>query len=145
MLCPFCKCSETKVLETRTSETSIRRRRECLECGNRFTTFETFELPTVVVKRDGTRQEFDRNKIISGLQRACRKRPVSSDQMHAIATEVDRELRGMTLSEIPTETIGDIVMSKLKNLDEVAYVRFASVYRDFTDTGDFIRLINESK
>jgi len=145
MRCPYCHNPESKVLDSRPIDNSIRRRRECLGCGNRFTTYETTDQPMIVVKRDGTRQDFERNKIISGLQRACRKRPVNAETMVALTDEIERELYNLGLGEIPTEKIGEIVLSKLKSLDEVAYVRFASVYRDFQNTDDFIRLINSQE
>ncbi|MDR2606175.1 MAG: transcriptional regulator NrdR [Oscillospiraceae bacterium] len=142
MRCPYCHNPESKVLDSRPVDNSIRRRRECLACGNRFTTYETTDQPLIVVKRDGTRQDFERSKIISGLQRACRKRPVSADAMMTLTDEIERELYNLGLGEIPTEKIGELVIGKLKSLDEVAYVRFASVYRDFQTTDDFVRLIN---
>ncbi|MDR2360665.1 MAG: transcriptional regulator NrdR [Oscillospiraceae bacterium] len=144
MRCPFCSHPESKVLDSRPVENSIRRRRECLECGNRFTTFETTDQPMTVVKKDGTRQDFERTKLMSGLQRACRKRPVSSEMMIRITDEIERELHSVNKNEIPTNEIGKLVMSKLKSLDEVAYVRFASVYLEFNDVKDFVEHINEA-
>ncbi|MDR3150008.1 MAG: transcriptional regulator NrdR [Oscillospiraceae bacterium] len=143
MRCPFCAHPESKVLDSRPVENSIRRRRECLECGNRFTTYETTDQPMIVVKKDGTRQDFERTKLMSGLQRACRKRPVSSEMMIKVTDEIERELHSLNKSEIPTNEIGKLVMNKLKNLDEVAYVRFASVYLEFNDVKDFVEHIKE--
>ncbi len=132
MKCPYCGYKESKVVDSRPAEegSSIRRRRECLSCGKRFTTYETVEsLPMVVVKRDGSRQSFDRRKLVNGMLRACEKRPVSVAQLEKIGEEIEQELQNSLEREISTEHVGELVMDKLKGLDEVAYVRFASVYR----------------
>ncbi len=141
MKCPYCGYAESKVIDSRPAEegSTIRRRRECLACGKRFTTYEIMErLPLVVVKRDGSRQSFDRVKVINGLVRACEKRPVTLSQLEAIADEIEAELQGALEREISTEEIGEMVMERLKDLDEVAYVRFASVYRQFKDIHTFM-------
>ena len=141
MKCPFCGYVDSKVIDSRPAEdgTTIRRRRECLDCQKRFTTYEIIErMPLVVIKRDGSRQSFDRVKIINGMVRACEKRPVSVAQIEAVADEVEQELRGRLESEVQSERIGEMVMSRLKDLDEIAYVRFASVYRSFKDIETFM-------
>ena len=141
MKCPFCGYTESKVIDSRPAEefTTIRRRRECLECGKRFTTYETIErLPLVVVKRDGSRQSFDKVKLINGMVRACEKRPVTLKQLETIAEEIEQELQGDLDREIKTEEIGEMVMDRIKDIDEVAYVRFASVYRSFKDINTFM-------
>lgn len=141
MKCPYCGYAESKVIDSRPAEegSTIRRRRECLACSKRFTTYEIMErLPLVVVKRDGSRQSFDRTKVINGLVRSCEKRPVTLGQLEAIADEIESELQGALEREISTAEIGEMVMSRLKDLDEVAYVRFASVYRQFKDINTFM-------
>ena len=141
MKCPNCGCTESKVLDSRSTEEglAIRRRRECLECQKRFTTYERVEeIPLMVVKKDGSRQVFDRSKILNGIVRACEKRPVSLSQMENTTSEIETELMNLGQSEITSDQIGNVVMEKLKNLDEVAYVRFASVYRQFKDVGTFM-------
>ena len=141
MKCPFCGHLDSKVVDSRPAEdgTSIRRRRECLECRKRFTTFEIMEsLPVVVIKRDGSRQSFDKMKLINGMLRACEKRPVSLSQLEQIADEIEQELQSGLEREISTVNIGEMVMSRLKDVDEVAYVRFASVYRSFKDINTFM-------
>lgn len=141
MKCPYCGYAESKVIDSRPAEegSTIRRRRECLACRKRFTTYEIIErMPLVVVKRDGSRQSFDRVKVINGLVRACEKRPVSLSQLEAIADEIESELQGALEREISTSEIGEMVMVRLKDLDEVAYVRFASVYRQFKDIHTFM-------
>ena len=141
MKCPFCGFLESKVIDSRPAEegASIRRRRECLACQKRFTTYELVEhLPLVVVKRDGSRQSFDRAKLINGLVRACEKRPVSLAQLEKIADEIEQELQSALEREVSTIEIGEMVMKRLKNVDEVAYVRFASVYRSFKDINTFM-------
>lgn len=141
MKCPFCGHAESKVIDSRPADegTSIRRRRECLGCGKRFTTYETVErMPLVVVKRDGSRQTFDRIKLINGMVRACEKRPVALQEIEKIADDIELELMGKLDHEISTEHIGNLVMDRLKNIDEVAYVRFASVYRQFKDIDTFM-------
>ena len=152
MKCPFCGYADSKVIDSRPAEdgNTIRRRRECLDCQKRFTTFEVIErMPLVVIKRDGSRQSFDRVKIINGLVRASEKRPVSMSQIEKVADEVEQELRGRLETEVQSERIGEMVMQRLKQLDEVAYVRFASVYRSFKDIETFMeelsKILNEKK
>ena len=146
MKCPHCGFQESKVVDSRHSEdgTSIRRRRECLNCQKRFTTYETVEsLPIIVVKRDNSRQPFDRNKIMNGMLRACEKRPVSMQDLENAVNEIESLVQNSLEREITTEFIGEQVMEKLKNLDEVAYVRFASVYRQFKDIHSFMQELNK--
>ena len=141
MKCPFCGFLESKVIDSRPAEegTPIRRRREGLACQKRFTTSETIEhLPLVVVKRDGSRQQFDRVKLINGMVRACEKRPVSLSQLESIADEIEQELQSALEREVSTVDIGEMVMKRIKLIDEVAYVRFASVYRSFKDINTFM-------
>ena len=141
MKCPYCGYAESKVIDSRPAEegSTIRRRRECLACRKRFTTYEIMErLPLVVVKRDGSRQSFDRVKVINGLVRACEKRPIALSQLEEIADDIENELQGALEREITTAEIGEMVMTRLKDLDEVAYVRFASVYRQFKDINTFM-------
>ena len=140
MKCPFCGFLESKVIDSRPAEegSTIRRRRECLACQKRFTTYEIIEhLPLVVVKRDGSRQTFDRVKLINGMVRACEKRPVTLAQLEKIADEIEQELQSALEREISTVDIGEMVMKRMKEVDEVAYVRFASVYRSFKDINTF--------
>jgi transcriptional repressor NrdR len=142
MKCPFCDYSGTKVLDSRpvNDNQSIRRRRECEKCTRRFTTFETVEeTPLMVVKKDGSREEFSRDKLLRGLIRACEKRPVSVEQLDAIVEAAERELRQTASTEISSRDIGEFVMSQLYHVDEVAYVRFASVYRQFKDIDMFMK------
>lgn len=146
MKCPFCNFSESKVVDSRPADdgASIRRRRECLSCTKRFTTYETVEsLPMVVVKKDGSRQSFDRRKVLGGMIRACEKRPVPLAELERIADEIEQELQNGLDREITTESIGEIVMEKLRNVDQVAYVRFASVYRQFKDIDTFMTELNK--
>ena len=141
MKCPFCGFTDSKVIDSRPAEdgTTIRRRRECLECQKRFTTYEIIErMPLVVIKRDASRESFDKVKIINGVIRACEKRPVTMTQIENLADDIELELRGRLESEVKSETIGEMVMARLKDLDEVAYVRFASVYRSFKDINTFM-------
>jgi len=141
MRCPFCGHSEGKVVDSRASKEgdSIRRRRECLTCGRRFTTYERIEeVAQMVIKKDGRREPFDRWKIKSGILKACEKRPISLDQVEALIDDVERTLFNTTEHEVSTEAIGAAVMERLKDLDEVAYVRFASVYRQFKDLNEFM-------
>jgi len=140
MRCPFCGYAESKVIDSRPAEegATIRRRRECLACQKRFTTYEIMErLPLVVVKRDGSRQTFDKIKVMNGMLRACEKRPVSLQALEKIADEIEQELQNSLEREVSTTEIGEMVMNKLKHVDEVAYVRFASVYRQFKDVNTF--------
>ena len=141
MRCPYCGYQESKVVDSRHSadNTSIRRRRECLSCQKRFTTYETVEsLPMVVVKKDNSRQSFDRNKILNGMVRACEKRPVSMADLEQAVDEIEQIIQNSLDREVSTEHIGELVMERLKPLDEVAYVRFASVYRQFKDINSFM-------
>ena len=146
MKCPFCGHPESKVIDSRPADenASIRRRRECLACGKRFTTYETVEcLPIVVIKKDGSRQSFDRQKVLRGLIRACEKRPVSLAELERIADEIEQELQNSMEREIRTADIGEKVMERLRSVDQVAYVRFASVYRQFKDIDTFMAELNK--
>ena len=146
MRCPFCNYSESRVIDSRPAEegTTIRRRRECLSCQKRFTTYEIIErLPLVVIKRDGSRQTFDKMKVINGMLRACEKRPVPVDSLQKAADEIQQELQNSLEREITSTEVGELVMRKLKDLDEVAYVRFASVYRQFKDINTFMSELNK--
>jgi transcriptional repressor NrdR len=152
MKCPFCGQTESRVVDSRPTDenVSIRRRRECEHCGKRFTTYETIEsLPVVVIKRDGSRQSFDRQKLLHSILRACDKRSVTLKQMEDLATEIELGLQNHLEREISSAQIGEQVMDGLRRIDEVAYVRFASVYRQFTDVSTFLtevnRLITERK
>ena len=141
MKCPYCGYSESKLIDSRPAEegTTIRRRRECLACSRRFTTYEIMErMPLVVIKRDGSRQAFDKMKIMNGMIRACEKRPVPLADLEAVADGIEAELQSSLEREISTTEIGEMVMTKLKDMDEVAYVRFASVYRQFKDINTFM-------
>ena len=141
MKCPFCAFLEDKVVDSRESKDgdSIRRRRECLSCGKRFTSYERIdEIPYMVVKKDGSRQEFSRNKIMAGLRRACEKRPISTTQLESIVDLAEKHVQDSTDREIPTSEIGKLIMRRLKELDKVAYVRFASVYLEFEDVSEFM-------
>ena len=146
MKCPYCGDQESKVVDSRHSEDgqSIRRRRECLSCQKRFTTYETVEcLPMVVIKRDNSRQSFDRNKVLNGMLRACEKRPVAMADLELAADEIEQSIQNSLDREVSTARIGELVMERLKPLDEVAYVRFASVYRQFKDINSFMRELNK--
>jgi transcriptional repressor NrdR len=141
MRCPHCGYREDKVVDSRATqeESAIRRRRECLKCGKRFTTYEYVEeVSLMVIKKDGRREPFDRKKMLSGIIRACEKRPVSMEKMEEIATQVERTIQKKSDREVSASKIGELVMEKLKQLDDVAYVRFASVYRQFKDVGQFM-------
>lgn len=141
MHCPFCHFEESKVIDTRSTEegSAIRRRRECISCKNRFTTYEKIEeIPLIVVKKDGTRESFNRNKVLNGLIRACEKRPVSLDQIEQLVDHIETYLNNSMEKEVASQLIGEMIMNALKELDEVAYVRFASVYRQFKDINTFI-------
>lgn len=145
MKCPYCDYIGTKVLDSRPANDSksIRRRRECEKCSRRFTTFETVEeTPFVVIKKDGSREEFSRDKLLRGLLRACEKRPVSVGQLEVIVSDVEREVRNTALAEVESRVIGELVMEMLYPVDEVAYVRFASVYRQFRDINMFLKELN---
>lgn len=142
MKCPYCDHASTKVLDSRPANEnkSIRRRRECEQCNRRFTTFEMVEeTPLIVIKKDGSREEFNRGKVLRGLIRACEKRPVSVERLEVIVSEVEKELRATAHAEINSQVIGELVMSELYPVDEVAYVRFASVYRQFKDIDMFMK------
>ena len=146
MRCPYCGYKESKVVDSRPADegSSIRRRRECLQCEKRFTTYETVEsLPMVVIKKDGSRQSFDRSKVLRGIQRSCEKRPVPVADMERMALEIEQELQNALEREVSTEYIGELVMDKLRAVDEVAYVRFASVYRQFKDIDTFMKELNK--
>ena len=141
MKCPYCYNTEDKVIDSRPNEdnSSIRRRRECIKCGMRFTTYEKVEtVPLMVIKKDGNREEFNPNKILSGLLRACEKRPVSITTLEKLVYDIENQLLTSLKKEVDTNLIGEIVMDKLKDIDDVAYVRFASVYRQFKDINTFI-------
>ncbi len=146
MKCPFCGYLDSKVVDSRPAEdgASIRRRRECLSCHKRFTTFEVMEtLPVVVIKKDGSRQSFDRSKLLNGMIRACEKRPVPFETLEKIVAEIEQILQNEMNREVPSEQIGEMVMDRLKEVDEVAYVRFASVYRQFKDISTFMSELNK--
>jgi transcriptional repressor NrdR len=140
MKCPYCGKENTRVIDSRpTDDSSIRRRRQCDECGKRFTTYEKVEtLPLIVVKKDNNREPYNREKIVAGIVRSCHKRPISMKQINDMVDDIEGQIFNMGEKEIPTTTIGSIVMDKLKDLDEVAYVRFASVYREFKDVNTFM-------
>ena len=141
MKCPYCGYLESKVVDSRPADegASIRRRRECLACHKRFTTYETMEsLPLMVIKKDGSRQSFDRNKVMGGLIRACEKRPVPYQTLEGLVAEIELSLQNQIDREVSSSQIGELVLERLKQLDEVAYVRFASVYREFKDVDSFM-------
>ena len=146
MKCPYCGFNESKVIDSRPADenNSIRRRRECLSCSRRFTTYETVEsLPVVVVKKDGSRQSFDRGKVLGGMIRACEKRRVSLLELEKITDEIEQDLQNHMEREISSDEIGERVMERLRNVDQVAYVRFASVYRQFKDIDTFMEELNK--
>jgi transcriptional repressor NrdR len=146
MKCPYCGYSESRVIDSRPAEegATIRRRRECLSCQKRFTTYEIMErVPLIVIKKDGSRQTFDKVKILNGMLRACEKRPVALADMQKAADEIEQELQNSLEREVDSTAIGELVMQKLKTLDEVAYVRFASVYRQFKDLNTFMEELNK--
>lgn len=146
MKCPFCQNENSKVLDSRASAESnaIRRRRECLNCGKRFTTYETIEhTPILVIKRNKSRQPFDIEKLKKGIIKSCEKRPVSLTQIETICDSIEKELQNSLVQEVSSQTLGEKVMEKLKPVDEVSYVRFASVYRQFKDITNFIKFLNE--
>ena len=148
MKCPYCGYSESKVIDSRPTDEGerIRRRRECLNCAKRFTTYEVIEtVPVVVVKKDKSREAFDRNKLLNGLLRACEKRPVPLETLERIVDEIETLLQNSLDSEVPSTLIGTYAMDKLKKVDEVAYVRFASVYREFKDINTFMDELNKIK
>ena len=146
MKCPFCSHLESKVIDSRPANEgiSIRRRRECLQCHHRFTTYETIEVtPLIVVKKDGSRQVFDRSKLLGSMLKACEKRSISLQMLERAADEIEQELQNELGGEVNSTRIGELVMEKLKGLDEVAYVRFASVYRQFKDINTFMEELNK--
>jgi len=146
MRCPYCGHKEDKVVDSRATseEAAVRRRRECLKCGKRFTTYEYVEeVSLLVIKKDGSRQSFDRKKILSGIVKACEKRQISVEKMEEIIAQVERTIQKKSDREVPSSRIGELVMEKLKLLDDVAYVRFASVYRQFKDVGQFMSELKE--
>ena len=146
MRCMYCGCEDSKVIDSRSTDDgkSIRRRRECIACGKRFTTFETIEMvPFLVIKRDGTRQSYDRTKVKNGILRACEKRPISMAEVDGIVNAVEKSLYNSLDEEITSQKIGDLVMEQLKELDEVAYIRFAAVYRQFKDSATFFEEMNK--
>ncbi|MDU5110441.1 MAG: transcriptional regulator NrdR [Clostridium sp.] len=144
MRCPFCSFEESKVVDSRSTDdnTTIRRRRECLKCSKRYTTYEKVEdIPILVVKRDSTRENFNREKIINGLIRACQKRPISRMQIEAMAEDIEKTISNKMITEVNSKNIGEMVMDRLKDIDEISYVRFASVYREFKDINTFLEEI----
>ncbi len=146
MKCPYCEFEESKVIDSRPTDEheAIRRRRECLSCGKRFTTYEKVEnIPLMVIKKDGSRQMFDPQKLLNGIVRACEKRPVSMDTMQRVANEIEISAQNFLEREIKSDKIGEMVMEKLRDVDEVAYVRFASVYREFRDVNTFVEEVNK--
>ncbi len=146
MKCPFCEFEESKVIDSRPTDEgeAIRRRRECLSCGKRFTTYEKIEtIPLMVVKKDGSRQMFDREKLLNGIIRACEKRPVATADMERIVSEIESATQNLLEREISSQKIGEMVMERLPEIDEVAYVRFASVYRQFKDINTFVEEVNK--
>lgn len=147
MKCPYCSSDETKVIDKRPSDDrTFRRRRECEKCNKRFTTYERVEMvPLTIIKKDGSREDFDRNKIRIGIMKACEKRPINQEKIEKIVDELENELRNMDTIEIKSKIIGDGVSEKLKSLDEVAYIRFASVYKKFRDIESFEKELKELK
>ena len=146
MKCPYCDYVESKVIDSRPTDEheAIRRRRECLQCGKRFTTYEKIEsIPLMVVKKDGSRQMFDSQKLLNGIMRACEKRPVAMGDMERLVDEIETAAQNLMEREIKSETLGEMVMDKLKDIDGVAYVRFASVYREFRDLNTFVDEVNK--
>ncbi|HHV65363.1 MAG TPA: transcriptional repressor NrdR [Peptococcaceae bacterium] len=146
MRCPFCQNEDTKVLDSRQIEggTAIRRRRECDVCAKRFTTYEKYEeFQLMVVKKDGRREPFSRQKLLAGLSKACEKRPVSTEQLETIVAEIERQMRDINEREVPSKLIGEAVINKLFEIDEIAYIRFASVYRQFKDIQKFMEELDE--
>ncbi len=146
MRCPFCSYSESKVIDSRPAEegATIRRRRECLSCSKRFTTYEVMErLPLLIIKKDGSRQIFQKEKLLNGMVRACEKRPVQMIKLERIADDIEQEIQSSLEREIPSKKVGEMVMDRLKDIDEVAYVRFASVYRQFKDINTFMDELNK--
>ncbi|MCI6245598.1 MAG: transcriptional regulator NrdR [Eubacterium sp.] len=146
MKCPFCGCDESKVIDSRPTDENerIRRRRECIECGKRFTTYEVIEdVPIIVIKKDKSREVFDRNKVLKGMLRACEKRPVTSTELESAISEIEATLQSATDREVTSVRIGELIMEKLRDIDEVAYVRFASVYKEFDSASSFVEEISK--
>ena len=146
MKCPFCGCEESKVIDSRPTDENerIRRRRECVQCGKRFTTYEVIEdVPIIVIKKDKSREVFDRTKVLKGMLRACEKRPVTSTELENTINEIEATLQSATDREVTSVRIGELIMEKLKDIDEVAYVRFASVYKAFDSASSFIEEISK--
>jgi len=146
MKCPYCGYKEDKVVDSRSTaeESAVRRRRECLKCGKRFTTYEYVEeIYLMVIKSDGRREPFDRKKVLSGIIKACEKRPISIEKMEEVLTQVERSIQKKSDREVSSSRIGELVMERLKSLDDVAYVRFASVYRQFKDVGQFMQELKD--
>lgn len=144
MKCPFCNSTESKVVDSRPTEDGIRRRRECSVCGKRFTTYENIEnIPLMIIKKDGNREHYNRNKIMNGILKACEKRPVSISQIETLAEYVEKRVFNTMEKEITSTVIGELIMNELKKVDEVAYVRFASVYRQFKDINTFMDELNK--
>jgi transcriptional repressor NrdR len=148
MRCPFCFNEDTQVIDSRETEdqAAVRRRRECSKCEKRFTTYERIELQDLmIIKKDGSRQAFDRNKLIAGIRRACEKRPIPTEKIERAVDEIERDLRGMASTEVQSKLVGDLVMKKLREIDPVAYIRFASVYKSFKNLGAFEREMDKLK
>ncbi len=144
MICPYCKHTEDKVVDSRSSGTAIRRRRECLGCGHRFTTYEYIEMvPLTVVKRDQSREPFEREKLLAGISMACKKRPVSRQRIEEMINSIENTLMASDSQEVRYDQIGNLVMEELRKTDPVAYVRFASVYREFKEVGEFVAQVQE--
>ncbi len=144
MHCPYCSTDDSRVVDSRTVEDGVRRRRECLGCNARFTTYERVEMvPLLVVKRDGRREPFSHEKLLAGLRRACEKRPLEASTVEALGAEVEREVYARSAAEVPSTVIGELIMERLKGLDQIAYVRFASVYRHFTDLDSLREVLDE--
>lgn len=146
MKCPFCGCEESKVIDSRPTDENerIRRRRECVQCGKRFTTYEVIEdVPIIVIKKDKSREVFDRTKVLKGMLRACEKRPITSTELENAINEIEATLQSATDREVTSVRIGELIMEKLKDIDEVAYVRFASVYKAFDSASSFIEEISK--
>lgn len=144
MKCPFCSCEESKVVDSRSTEDNmaIRRRRECLKCNRRYTTYEKVEdIPILVIKKNSEREYFDKSKIVNGIIKSCQKRPVSRSQIETISNEIEKQISNQMSTEVKSEYIGELVMMHLKKIDEVSYVRFASVYRQFKDINTFLEEI----
>lgn len=146
MKCPECSCEESKVIDSRPSDNKVRRRRECIQCGYRFTTYEIIEeVPLMVIKKDNSIEPFDREKLVDRLCRAAVKRPVMLETIENMVEEIAAELKNSLQREVTSDKIGELVLHKLKNIDHVAYIRFASVYRDFCDVDSFMKIISELK